>query len=174
MIEHEQTYLLARLPEGLERCDREQMTDVYFPVSSANPKLRLRKSGDRHGLTKKSVIGEDASQQEERTIPLTEEEFETLTQAPGKTVKKTRYYYPYKGKTMEIDVFRGDLQGLALAELEFDEEASKASFARPDFCLADVTHEDFIAGGRLAGKAYEDLEEELARFGYEKIRLTRR
>lgn len=39
----------------------------------------------------------------------------------------------------------------------------------PDFCLAEVTEEDFVAGGVICGKSYADIESELARFGYEKL-----
>lgn len=39
----------------------------------------------------------------------------------------------------------------------------------PDFCLAEVTEEDFIAGGVICGKTYADVAPELARFGYEKL-----
>lgn len=39
----------------------------------------------------------------------------------------------------------------------------------PDFCLADITQEDFIAGGMICGKTYADIESEVQRFGYVKI-----
>ena len=41
----------------------------------------------------------------------------------------------------------------------------------PDFCLADVTQEKFIAGGMICGKSYEDIEKELKRFNYVKLFL---
>jgi len=42
-------------------------------------------------------------------------------------------------------------------------------FVIPDFCLAEVTHEDFLAGGMLCGKSYSDIEDKLKKFGYVKI-----
>ena len=39
----------------------------------------------------------------------------------------------------------------------------------PDFCLADVTQEEFVAGGALCGKKYPDIEQKLAAFGYSRI-----
>jgi hypothetical protein len=57
---------------------------------------------------------------------------------------------------------------MVLVDFEFDTEEDQAAFAMPEFCLADVTQEDFIAGGILAGKKYQDLEEDLKRFNYHK------
>ena len=36
----------------------------------------------------------------------------------------------------------------------------------PDFCLAEVTQEEFIAGGMLCGKSFEDIKDKLEKFGY--------
>jgi hypothetical protein len=41
----------------------------------------------------------------------------------------------------------------------------------PDFCLTDITREEFVAGGMLCGKKYEDIDNELKRFGYERLTL---
>lgn len=60
----------------------------------------------------------------------------------------------------------GPLAGLVIIEFEFDSIEEKNAFIKPDFCLAGVTQEDFIAGGVLAGKTYEDLKPELERFSY--------
>ena len=39
----------------------------------------------------------------------------------------------------------------------------------PKSLLADVTPEEFIAGGVLAGKNYDDIAGDLDRYGYKKI-----
>ncbi len=39
----------------------------------------------------------------------------------------------------------------------------------PDFCLVEVTQEDFVAGGMLCGKSYEDIKADLDRYGYTKL-----
>lgn len=73
------------------------------------------------------------------------------------------------GKMAEIDVFVDKLKGLVLIDFEFDTADEKATFNTPKVALADVTQEDFIAGGLLAGKAYDDIVSELERFNYKKI-----
>ena len=83
--------------------------------------------------------------------------------------KKLRYYFDYKGKIVEFDVFQGILKGLEVAEIEFEDEEEKKNFPIPDFCSHDITQEKFIAGGLICGKSYEDVEQELKRYGYENI-----
>ena len=73
------------------------------------------------------------------------------------------------GTLAEIDIFIEDLAGLVLIDFEFDTEAEKDNFTPPSVALADVTQEDFVAGGLLAGKTYRAIEPELARFCYKKL-----
>ena len=75
------------------------------------------------------------------------------------------------GKVAEIDVFQGSLKGLIVVDFEFDSMEEKESFEMPDFCLADVTNEVFIAGGMVCGKSYEDIENNLKKSNYVKLFL---
>ena len=135
-----------------------------------HPTLRIRKNGDYYEITKKEPIDDDPSHQKEETTTLTAEEFEELSgKLEGKRLRKIRYFYPFQGHTAEIDVFQDELNGLILVDFEFNSLEEKNSFSMPDFCLVDVTSEEFIAGGMLCGKNYEDIEEELKKFDYEKI-----
>jgi CYTH domain-containing protein len=114
----------------------------------------------------------DVSKQLETTIKITTTEFDSLSSVTCRKVEKTRYFYKYNELTAEFDVFEGDLQGLVLVDFEFESEPEKASFAMPDFCLAEITQETFIAGGVLAGKNFNDVQAELARFSYQKLHLV--
>lgn len=170
MIELERTYLAKRLPDGLRDSAKKDMLDVYLPAGSRHPVLRLRKNGDKLEMTKKThVEGSDSSKMEEQTIRLSREEYEALTGIEGKRVGKTRYLYEIDGRTAEVDVFVGALSGLVLVDFEFETEVEKDAFPMPEFCLAEVTQEEFIAGGFLAGKSYDDIAPGLSRFGYEWI-----
>ncbi len=167
MIEYEKTYLVRYLPAGLEGCPREEIEDVYLPVDAAHPVLRIRKIGDHKEITKKVPLDKsDRSEQSEDTISLSDEEYAALAVISGKRLIKTRFAYQFGGRTAEIDIFYGGLEGLALADFEFATALEKASFTAPDFCLADVTEEEFVAGGLLAGKNYNDIRDELERFGF--------
>lgn len=172
MIELEKTYLAKRIPLGLKKCKFKEIIDIYIPKSSFHPTLRIRKSGNNYVMTKKEPVKEgDASHQIEQTIILTKVEFDEFTKLEGKKVHKIRYYYEYNGRTAEFDVFQGSLKGLVLVDFEFKTIKEKDSFKMPEFCLADVTKEVFVAGGMLCGKSYEDIETGLKRFNYKKIFL---
>lgn len=168
--ELELTYLVRWLPEGLLGAPSKLVVDVYFPATANHPCLRLRQNGDQYEMTKKSPVKDtDSSHQNEHTINLNEHEFNALAAAPGKRVAKQRYFYNYHGQSAEIDVFLEGLKGLVLADFEFDERGDQLAFKIPDFCLADVTQEAFVAGGKLAAKTYEDIEADLARYEYKPI-----
>lgn len=172
MIEIERTFLAKYLP-NLESCKKKDMLDIYIlSKDSVHARLRIRKNGEKFELTKKTPVNEaDHSQLIEETIHLTSDEFEQFEKGvQGKRVHKMRYFYDYEGKVAEIDVFLDELEGLVLVDFEFNNVAEKDSFNIPPFCLAEVTQEDFIAGGVLCGKKYADLEKELERFNYKPLR----
>jgi CYTH domain-containing protein len=170
MIETELTYLVKKIPEGIEKCESKELIDLYFPKDRVHPKLRLRKKGNKYEMTKKNPINEDdSSVQIEETIKLDEEEYNELAKMHSKKVRKIRYYYDYKGKIAEIDVFQDELKGLVLVDFEFDSNDEKKNFIMPEFCLVDITQEEFIAGGMICGKTYEDIKEKLDEFSYKKI-----
>jgi CYTH domain-containing protein len=144
------------------------LKDVYVPdTDGTHPRLRLRKKGDRYEITKKIPVNEgDASAHTELTIPLDEQEFLALEKSSHKFVEKDRYKVTIDGHEAEVDVFQGELKGLVVIDFEFESEADMTSFVTPAVCLADVTQENFIAGGLLAGKSYADISSDLDRFNY--------
>jgi len=166
--ELELTYLARELPVDLTAKPSKILVDVYYPAEAPHPLLRIRQKGDAYEITKKVVAaGNDSSHMLEHTIVLSSEEFVALTAAPGKRVTKRRYDYEYQGRKAEIDVFEGELQGLVVVDFEFTDRDDQLAFQMPDFCLADVTQEAFIAGGKLAGKSYADIQSDLDRYGYQ-------
>lgn len=170
-LELEKTYLLKKLPDRLKNCKFTEIIDIYIPASVVHPNMRIRKKGEKIELTKKVPINNDASKQTEHTIPLSEKEFEALLTVPGKKVRKLRYYFPVNKLIAEIDVFQDALSGLVLADFEFTNPEEQAKFEAPDFCLIEITQEEFIAGGYLAGKTYMDIECDLNRFNFKPLKL---
>jgi len=170
MEELELTYLVKKVPDGLFESPAKRIVDHYIPLESNHPTLRLRKNGEKMELTKKEPISDgDSSRQLEETIPLTADEYAAIAKIPAKKVSKMRYYFPYQGRTIEVDVFDEDLAGLILADVEFEEQDEKENFKMPEFCLIEVTQDKNLAGGMLAGKSFADLQEHLAAVGYVKI-----
>ncbi len=175
MLELERTFLAKFLPKGLEKSPCKEILDIYVPKESSHSALRIRKNGSTYEITKKTVPNEkDHSVLLEENILLTAEEFAAFSNIPANRVHKIRYYHPFQGYTAEVDIFQDELKGLVLVDFEFENEQQKNAFQMPDFCLADVTEEEFLAGGKLCGKKFADIEAELKRFGYRKIRLTKK
>ncbi len=163
--ELERTFILRYLPP-MEGCRQVLIEDIYIPASARHPVIRIRRAGQRLEFTKKSPKEGDSSEQVEHTVPLTEEEFGCLASLEGKRLSKTRYFLD---SGAEIDIFHGPLEGLCLADFEFRTSEEKSSFTPPKFCLAEVTQEEAIAGGMLAGKSYQDIEGMLEGLGYSRI-----
>lgn len=172
MIELERTFLAAKIPLKLSKCKYKEIIDIYIPQNSKHPKLRLRKNGNKYELTKKEPVNnDDASHMNEQTIILNEEEFNALLHVDGKKVRKLRYYYEHDGLIAEFDVFQDSLKGLVVVDFEFDSIEQKNDFKMPEFCLVDITQEEFIAGGMICGKSYDDIKIELDKYNYKKLFL---
>ncbi len=166
-LELEKTYLVKTLPKNLESFPHKDILDLYVTHKSTHPTLRIRNRGGSLEITKKQpILDGDASEQEEHTIRLNEDEFECLIKTEGKKVHKVRYDYVYDGIKAEIDVFKDELKGLILVDFEFKNEKEKDLFKIPDFCLVDVTQDETFAGGMLCGKKYRDIEKHLVDLGY--------
>ena len=167
-LELEYTFLANKLPEEIEGVHPKRLVDIYIPDLGGNhAHLRLRQKGENLEITKKVLVNaNDASTQIEATIQLDADEFEALSAVSQKRVVKDRYFVSIDGFPAEVDVFREKLEGLVLIDFEFSSEDERAKFVKPEVCLADVTQEEFLAGGLISGKSYGDIASELARFNY--------
>lgn len=172
--EIERAFLPKHLPLAVIGATAVAVEDIYLsPPNDLLNKMRLRRQGEKCELTKKVVPDPaELSVQVEFNTPLTDAEYKLFRGLGGRALAKDRYTIIDEGGAqppMEVDVFAGSLKGLVLIEFEFPDETACAAFGVPDFCIADVTQEDFVAGAYLAGRSYAEIEPELARFGYEPI-----
>ena len=167
MIELERTFLVSSVPFDVTTTSYKEMFDQYMPTNDPHPSLRLRQNGNRYEITKKQPITEgDSSQFTEETVHVTHDEFIALSAAPSLDVRKYRYEYKQDDLVFEFDVFQDNLSGLVLMDVEFENEEQMKNFVKPDYCLAEVTHEEFTAGGMLAGKSFADIQNQLEQFNY--------
>ncbi|HUC96458.1 MAG TPA: hypothetical protein VMR16_02205 [Candidatus Saccharimonadales bacterium] len=172
-IEYEKTFLLKSLPEGIEKAESVLIRDIYIPDTTRHPNLRLRHKNDSYVITKKyPVSGDDFSKQYEHTIKLEEDEFEALANSSTKDFVKRRYFMILAGRPAEVDIYLEKLRGLVVIDFEFDNEDGVNAFVTPDFVLADVTQEEAVAGGFLAGKSIEDIMPLLSKYGYVKMEIS--
>lgn len=80
---------------------------------------------------------------------------------PANTLCKTRHSVPPFG----IDVFEDILQGLILAEAEFDSASDADALAVPSFLIREVSDDDRFTGGQLASTSRPDLTAVLLEYG---------
>jgi CYTH domain-containing protein len=135
----------------------EAITDLYV----TGTRLRLREAVSLNGgvtmrrLSRKADV--DATTRLLTSIYLAPEEFALMTALPGRVLKKTRHQLGLiNGVSMSIDRFEGPLDGLILAEAEFDDAERLAAYPHPDFALREVTDDPRYGGGVLVAKGLPD------------------
>lgn len=135
-MEIERKFLMKELPGDLESYPFHQIEQGYL---CTGPVVRIRRQDTEYYLTYKS---KGLMAREEYNLPLTEEAYMHLrTKVDGNLIAKKRYLIPIKdGLTVELDVFEGKLQGLFLAEVEFETEEEATAFAAPEWLGEDVTY----------------------------------
>ena len=82
---------------------------------------------------------------------ITEDEYnELISKKVGETILKTRYKLLRDNQIITIDIFKGDLEGLAYLEIEFANMEEANSFETPDWVLKDVTDDVRYKNASLA------------------------
>jgi adenylate cyclase len=118
-------------------------------VASDGTEVRVRRRDANAWLTVKSGGGRARVEEE---IEIDGERFERLWPlTEGRRIEKTRYEIPVGDElVIELDVYAGDLDGLVIAEVEFDSEQAAEGFAAPDWLGPDVTEDVRYKNQRLA------------------------
>ena len=146
--EIERKFLVRKLPDDLTAHPSSEIAQGYLVSTDDGLQVRLRKKGARYSLTYKKGLGHV---REEREVALTAEQFATLWPATeGKRLSKTRYDIPLGDRVVEIDIYGGKHDGLVVAEVEFDDEASAIDFQPPDWLGDDVTGDPRYSNQLLA------------------------
>jgi CYTH domain-containing protein len=162
-VEWERRFLLSSFPGGEKVTRIRRICDRYVDGT----RLRLRQQSDGDGqpvfkLTQKLPGGTARGQQGLITsIYLNREEFDVFATLPARELTKVRHSVPPFG----VDVFEGELQGLLLAEAEFNSEAEASALALPSFIIAEVSDDHRFTGGSLVTASREELGKLLAELG---------
>lgn len=162
-IERERRFLLDRFPENVNAVRVRRITDHYIEGTT----LRLREQSEDGGptmfkLTQKVPVRASGAQQGLITsMYLTGDEFCVFAQLSAKKLSKIRYSVPPFG----IDVFEGELEGLLLAEAEFDSAADADTLTLPSFILQEVSADTRFTGGQLVRASQRDIQTWLLEYG---------
>lgn len=149
MLEIERTFLVDALPPDLDRYPSTAIRQGYLAVTD-DVEVRIRARGDDRLLT---VKGGNGRVRRETTITISAEKFDELWPlTEGRRIEKRRWVIPQGELELEVDVFAGTLEGLALVEVEFDSEPASHDFTPPPWFGRDVTDDVAYGNANLADR----------------------
>jgi adenylate cyclase len=155
-VEIERKFLLPEPPGWLGDFESSEVEQGYLAIADGS-EVRVRRRDEQTLLTVKGGSGKVRAESE---IELSREQFEKLWPLSEKQrVAKTRHLVPHDDGTIEVDVFSGELEGLVLAEIEFDSEESSEAFDPPDWLGREVTGERRYENESLAQRGMPDQKE---------------
>lgn len=137
------------MPDPLSGYDYHLIEQGYL---CTDPVVRIRRQDNDYILTYK---GSGMMSREEYNLPLTKQAYEHLKlKTDGNFISKKRYLIPIENLTIELDLFDPPFAPLALAEVEFPDEASAVNFIPPAWFGEDVTfdghyHNSYLSSVKL-------------------------
>ena len=149
-IEKKWLIKVSDIPYDLSQAEKYEIVQTYLNFS---PEIRVRNiNNNEYVLTIKCDTALKGLVREEHEWLISKEEYDNLlTKKEGKTITKTRYrFVDENGIEMEIDIFSGELEGLAYLEIEFTDIESAENYKAPDWIIKDVTTDLNYKNGYLA------------------------
>lgn len=162
-IEWERRFLLAGFPSEAKITRVRRIVDRY--ITGTNLRLRELVESENETVFKLTQkVAEESGGARQGLITsmyFSRDEFRVLAKLPARELTKTRYSVPPFG----IDVFEGELNGLVLAEAEFDSAEEASALCVPAFAIREVTDDPRFTGGSLVAATQEQLWTWLQQFG---------
>jgi CYTH domain-containing protein len=148
-LEVERKWLVEKAPDDALAAPSQRIEQGYLTVGERGAETRVRRRGERCTLTVKSGSGLVRNEAE---VELSQAQFATLWPATeGARVEKVRHTLRAEdGHLIELDVYDGELSGLVVAEVEFDDPWGAESFAAPYWFGREVTADPDYKNQRLA------------------------
>ena len=149
-IEKKWLIKVSDIPYDLSQAEKYEIVQTYLNFS---PEIRVRNiNNNEYVLTIKCDTALKGLVREEHEWLISKEEYDNLlTKKEGKTITKTRYrFVDENGIEMEVDIFSGELEGLAYLEREFTDIESAENYKAPDWIIKDVTTDLNYKNGYLA------------------------
>lgn len=138
------------IPYDLFKVEPMKIEQTYICFS---PEIRVRRinDGEFYTFAVKTDMTNDGMTREEMEKNITKEEYENLiSKKEGNTIHKTRYQLLDGEYLIEIDIFSGELEGLAYLEIEFENQEEANAYQTPDWVIKDVTSDVNYKNGYLA------------------------
>lgn len=176
-MEIEKKFLIEMEPEALEQKILSRALRGYRIEQAylwGKPVIRVRKMQElsapfscRYILT---VKGKGAIAHEELELEIEAEEYQgLLSKKEGRMVVKDRFEIPLEeGLLAEVDLFRGDHEGLRIVEVEFESLSQCEAFVPPAWFGKDVSldsryHNSYLAMSNANRNAIDDVNRDANR-----------
>ena len=135
-IEIERKFLLDGLPPALAFARRTAMLQGYLALDG-DTEVRVRRTAAGAMLTIKHGGGEVRVEEE---LVLDSRQADALWElTSGRRLQKSRREMRVEGVAVSVDEYAGALDGLIVAEVEFDDEAASTAFTPPAWFGREVT-----------------------------------
>ncbi len=161
MIEIERKFLLNYLPDRIVPGKGSLIRQGYILVDGES-EVRVRQYGKKYFLTVKSGSG---LKRQENEIVITKRQFNFLwPSTESLRIEKERHRTKCRGRIIEVDLFHGRLEGLRLAEVEFETEELSSEFTPPEWLGLEVTEDPVFRNKTLAAATDQEIAERLQDF----------
>ena len=165
LFENERRFLIGQCPD-LSSTTFRTIEDLYITGS----RLRLRAITHNDGRPAEFKFCKKYPSDDNRSGPvvniyLAADEYRTLSQLPGKTIRKRRYLREFADSVFSLDIFEVELAGLALSEVEAPSVGALDAIPVPPWTLHEVTDDAFFRGANLAETSASDLRTKLLSLG---------
>lgn len=148
-MEIERKFLVKeQLWQGIEKPSPSRIVQAYL-VNSAEKTVRIRIKGTQGFITIKGPTQGISRAEFEYEIPLKDAD-ELISTFAEKVIEKFRYEISFKNHLWEVDVFKGKLEGLYLAEIELNSEDEH--FELPDWVGEEVSTDPNYYNSNLINK----------------------
>lgn len=153
-IEIERKFLVKKELINFEELNEKKLIMQGYIKNDKEQIVRIRISDNEAYITIKNKNIGISRKEYEYSIPL--EDAKELLNKCDKIIEKERYHYYYESKLFEIDVFKRNLEGLILAEVELEDENEKILL--PDFIKKEVSLDNkYFNNNLLNCKDIKDL-----------------
>lgn len=155
MKEIERRFRINTLPKWRDAWKKQDIIQGYL---GRNTRIRKTTEKGKSTYTKTSKHWHWLVREEIETKISLKEFKESRPLAEQISLSKTRYFLPYKKSTIELNVFHGNLEGLQLAEVEFNSAEDSKEFTIPERFGAEITEYKESTSHYLAKHGKSDLE----------------
>ncbi|MDD3453093.1 MAG: CYTH domain-containing protein [Bacilli bacterium] len=155
-MEIERKFIVNRIPNiNLEKFKPANVSQGYLTTKECE--TRIRKMNDDYYLT---IKGNGDLIRSEVEFDITKEQFMEIKNTFNiPLIEKTRYKIPLTAKLIiELDIYHNELDGLKVAEIEFENELDAASFTPLSWFGEEVTYDPDYKNKNLINKSINNIK----------------